>query len=234
MGKEYTAEELYAFLANVAHEVEDKDFSKYKKKLLNCYVNNSVKAIDSDTVSFKNRFVVMLAVLAYMTETEKHSTGKDTQVSFAEIKQDILSYLTKKEISKIRALILDLHTSTYTDSKEWSPYPEPWAREIVEELDAVLPESAHPQVQEALSLARTHLLSLLVQELKDIFFSTAQPFGKQGNLFVVNLVYLQTYFEKKLPNTNIIAEFITEVQSNFQKGEVPEKTEIIRKLQLKK
>lgn len=237
MGRNYTPSELFAFLTGVLAEVADPQFDKYQKKLVNCYLNQSIKVIENDQVGLSQRFRVMVAMLSLEGQAGQLAPGAgdpEAQPSFAEVAADVLAYLTKKEIAKIRAVILDLHTNTYTEDREWSPRPEPWAVRITDELDAVLPPSAVPAIEQTTAQVHAQLLARLVQELRTIFISKAQPFGKKGNLLVVNLVYLQQYFAKKLRDTKLMADFIVEVQRNFKPGEAPEATETIRRLQLKK
>ncbi|OAG31437.1 hypothetical protein NEDG_01964 [Nematocida displodere] len=228
----YTADELYAFIATLTAELKDSMFPKYQRKLFNCYINNSVKAIQNSKLPLQRRFCIMVATIAFGRAAE--GTALSPEAPFKEMEDEILQYLCKAEISKIRAVILDLYTYSYTEESSYSVRPEQWAVALVEELKTVLPPNETNKVQVTACDVLRLLESLLLKELKELFISKNKPLGKKGNLLVVNLIYIQKYFTSQSLSPEPIDAFIKTVQKSFKPGEVPEETKRLRELQVQK
>jgi len=244
----YSLDELFFFSSEILSAVKDRSFPKYRKKLFNCYVNCSVKFIENEKNALTSRFKAMFSLFAFISQcrgsTAGHTTAPDkkqigadneeiTEESLTIFKNKISLFLTKKEISKIRAVILDLQTNTYTKDEEYSVLPEPWAKKLAEEISHTFPAPKTEVLKTAVADSLNLFVPLLIKELRDMFISKVKPFGSKGNLLVVDLIYLENYFKDRHARTEAVSEFIAEVQGHFRPGLIPENTEHLREIQLK-
>ncbi|KAI5186850.1 hypothetical protein NEHOM01_1745 [Nematocida homosporus] len=166
------------------------------------------------------------------TPTTTHSIQLNIQ-PVQKMQDQVVQYLCQKQVAKIRALILDLHpTSTYSTDLQYSVQPEPWLLQLTQELDLILPPETTnfiPTTQ-TFTLLHTHLLNLLIQDLKDIFIARTQPFGRKGNLLVINLLYLQDFYQKRNIPTQAILNLIKQVHLNFKNKDMIEPISQLRNI----
>lgn len=231
---ERTPEDILLFVRTLFSQVASQKHPKYKRKVFNCYVNTSLRVIQSSANPMKVRFLCMISMITLMRETEKSTISLSSQDDFNEMQKEVIVYLVKKEILKIRAVILDLCTDTYADDIAYSVKPEIWTKKIKEEIENVLPEPKNPTAAKLTAESLELLKNLLLQDLEEIFLGKAQPFGKKGNLLIVNILEIERYFAKRKQETKGFSGLIEKIQMNFKKKEDIESIEHLRDLQLQK
>lgn len=216
--REYRSEEVFAFVGSLLEELEDEKFDKYKKKLYNCYLNNSLCLIQNDEADIRSRFVALVSMLAFVENADPTYNTK----AVAKMVEEIKEYLMEKEISRIRRKVLDSKPANYTEDTEYSIKPEAWAVEVTRELDHVLPQTEHPGVEKVLQEISGKLLSMLLKEIKEIFVSKQGKFGRKANALVVNLIHIEAFFSRHTDVSNV-ESVIEHVQSMITSPESAEK-----------
>lgn len=223
--REYRADEVFGFVEGLLEELEDEKFDKYKKKLYNCYLNNSLCLIQNDEADIKSRFIALVSMVAFIENADPSYNTK----AVAKMTEEIKEYLMQKEISRIRRIILDSKPCNYTEDTEYSIKPEAWAMQVTKELEHVLPQTEHPGIEKVLQSISGSILVMLLKEIKEIFVSKQGKFGKKANALVVNLIHIEAFFSRHT-DVSEVESVIEQVQSMIQS---PESTEKLRAYQIR-
>ncbi|KAH9385271.1 uncharacterized protein NEMAJ01_0167 [Nematocida major] len=209
-------EEFFALTFSLINDLQDSTVVKYKKKLINSYINTTIKLIQSKTAALSHKFVMTVCMHSMVRHIEQESDMEMLPKEIREkIEREVVEYLCMQEISRIRAIIIDLYTGLYTDDVNYSVRPENWAVKVVAELKTLTPLADTEMFKESKKLVLCRLQGLLAKELKEAFLSKSKPFGRKGNQLVINILYIQQYF-KEHTSTEGMQELVKEIQGNFK------------------
>lgn len=100
----------------------------------------------------------------------------------------------KRKILEIRACILDLIDTDYSDNIETIYRPEKWVLEVVKELKTHFDLSD----KEQLSVFRD-FNDIFLEELGMIFLAKNKKFGRSGNQLILNFLFYKCFVERALP-----------------------------------
>ncbi|KAI5192511.1 hypothetical protein NEMIN01_2062 [Nematocida minor] len=210
-------EEFVSLIFSLINDLNDPGVQKYKRKLVNGYINNTVQMVHSRETSLNKKFFFTISMVSIILQLEEQEDSKYiTKDIPQEIKTDLIDYLCKQEISKIRAIIIDLYTGMYTDDQKHGIKPEPWALKTVEEISTIIPIEPLKWLVQPKQMVMKMLHRYLLQEIKEAFVSKAKPFGRRGNQLIINILYIEKYFKKHWTEGNTMKVLLEEIRNNFK------------------
>ncbi|KAI5173225.1 hypothetical protein NEFER03_2177 [Nematocida sp. LUAm3] len=227
----YTVKSFLHFLGLLIEQVKDEKYPKYRKKLCNCYINNTIKTIQNEDISMSKRFLLLVCMFVFIEHLGDLLDEADKK-DLEKVKKESMIYLCKKEITRIRAVILDLTQGTYTEYTEYLYRPEKWPLRIIEELEDILPSSEYLPEKSQAKVPLTLLVSLIAKEIKEIFLSKSQKFTKRGNLLIINLLQIETYLKKREEDPILISpleDLIKKIRENFLEEQMIDNLDKLRK-----
>lgn len=224
---EYKPEKFVSLIYSLISDVADNRIVKYKRKMVNAYVNHTFQLVHSKETHIHTKFLLTICMVSIILRIEEEVPPiKDN--AFQKIKVDLIDSLCKKEISRIRAIILDLYTGTYTEDTLHGVRPEPWAVKIVQDMSQLVPETKVELFKQANRIVMTTMHKYLQQEIKEAFISKTRQFGKKGNQLLINILYIDKYF-KEYASTLSMNPLIEEAKKNFKDKKMAEDTNSLLK-----
>ncbi|EHY64732.1 hypothetical protein NERG_02135 [Nematocida ausubeli] len=215
---ECTEEELYQLVLSLVEDLEDPDIVKYKRKMINLYIKLSVEKIYRKDMSLASLYSIGICIYSFLQQMEENEKIIKSEAK-AKIQEEVVEYICKREVLKIRAIILDTFKGTYTEDKNYSVKPEEWAVKIIKELSSFIGEDRQKTKDSLFAGPRRVILEkveeLLAQEIKEAFVSKSKLFGKKGNLLVLNILYIEKYF-KRYTKTDFMEQLVQNIHKSFK------------------
>jgi hypothetical protein len=141
------ASEIVSLVLSLVTAVDDGKMPKYKSKLLNCFINNSLRYIKNEINPPQKKFSVLVSLLSLCRLSSLVEEGSKVGESIdsaelGEVLAEISEFLAKKKALMIRAVILDLVETHYTEDREYSTKEEKWILQVESEIKGSLDLSA--------------------------------------------------------------------------------------------
>lgn len=144
---------LVPLVLSLVAQVDDQSAPKYKNKLINCYINNSLKYIRDDAYPAEKRFKVLISLLVFSTLVGRMEAGggaergaeaasmgeKLRSRDFSEVLSEITTFICEKKILMVRALVLDLVHEGYSEDREYRAKEEKWIRDVESDIARDVP-----------------------------------------------------------------------------------------------
>lgn len=220
---EYDPEKFVSLIYSLISDLTDSKILKYERKMINAYINQTIQLVHRKETHLHTKFLLTICMVSVILRIEEDKNKVLEDSAFQRIKVELVESLCRKEISRIRAIILDLYTGSYADETLHTPKPEPWAVKIVADLSKLLPDAKSEQFVQGNRMVMAVLHGYLEQEIKEAFLSKAIQFGKKGNQLVINILYIDKYFRKYVPGASMDS-LVKAVQENFRDRDQAEKT----------
>lgn len=188
------------------YEIIDEFDDENKKELCNHYFSvwkhklESINTVNSLCIAVLSDLKLMFNKYSFLDEEK-----------FVEL--EVLTL--KRKILEIRAGILDLVDTDYSDNIENVYKPEKWMFEIISELKTYFNFSEEGQIP-----LLKDFTDIFLEELCLIFLSQNKRFGKSGNQLVLNFL-LYKFFVKKVTSyefSNFFAKFVGSFEKDAFKG----------------
>lgn len=211
-------EEFFSLVSSLINDLHDFHIVKYKRKLVNSYINTTIKLVHNQENPLPLKFILTICMHSLVQQVEQDAQDILPKEIREKIEKELITYLCMQEISKIRAIIIDLYSGTYTEEKNYSVKPEEWAVKVVAELKTLIPSGKKESFKESKKFVLEILQDLLAKELKEAFLSRSKKFGKKGNQLIINVLYIEKYF-KEYTSLKSMSTLIKDIQENFKEKE---------------
>ena len=189
-----------------AYEIIDEFDDRYKKELCGYYFSLWKDKLKNAEVREKLP-VFVLADLRLMFNKYLFLEEKE----FVEFELRVF----RLKILEMRACILDLVDSDYSEDIENIYKPEKWVLEVVKDLQSYFDFSNAEYIK-----IFEDFNSVFLEELRMIFVSRNRRFGKNGNQLVLNLLFYKRFVDK-VTECNFecfFAKFTSNFRENSFKG----------------
>ncbi|OAG32448.1 hypothetical protein NEIG_01371 [Nematocida sp. ERTm5] len=220
LAMECTTEELFQVFSSLIEDLNRKEINRYRRKMINLYINLSIDKIYRKETSLPMLYSLSVCMYSILQNAQDNEKVLKSEIR-EKLQKEVLNYASKREVLKIRAIILDMFQGTYTENSNYSVKPEQWAIKIVEDIRIFIGESKNNTkdkedvFKEPKRLILERVEDLLAEEIKEAFLSKSKPFGKKGNQLIINILYIKKYLNSYV-KTESMQKLIETVQENFK------------------
>lgn len=110
----------------------------YNAKLTNCYINNTLRYIKDDNTALSGKVAALINLIGVVRVLEEEKESNDYKMLY-EVIDEVVKYTLNKKVLKVKALILDLVKTEYTEDGEYTEKEEKWIKEVVKDISSDIP-----------------------------------------------------------------------------------------------